>query len=108
MPKQKFEHPVYGKNTVRIFDHEVLRTAREEAGLNTEQVSVAAGIANSTYRGYESGNVAPQADTLAAIAEVLGIDVMDCYPVDEQASGSAHAIWAGPSSPTARRNGRRT
>jgi transcriptional regulator with XRE-family HTH domain len=99
MPKQKFEHPVYGRHTVRIFSPDALREGREETGLSQEQVGVAIGIAGGTYRGYEMGNVSPQADTLTAIAKVLGVDVIDFFPIDEEKSSSAHAIWGGKNSP---------
>jgi transcriptional regulator with XRE-family HTH domain len=63
-----------------------LQRARHQAGLSQEKVANAAGISAYTYRKLEHGqsnpgsHANPRLRTLAALAEVLGIEITDLLP----------------------------
>lgn len=63
-----------------------LQRARHEAGLSQEKVAHAAGISAYTYRKLEHGqsnpgsHANPRLRTLAALAEVLAVEIVDLLP----------------------------
>lgn len=52
---------------------ERIRTARKSVGLTQKQVGEGSGIAETTIRRYELGDLNPKFSTLAKIASVLGV-----------------------------------
>lgn len=63
-----------------------LRRARENAGLNQEQVAYRAGLTRYTYQKYEKGESRPGSPanptlrTMLALSQVLGVSVADIIP----------------------------
>ena len=92
----------YGEYTVRIFAPEKLREAREAAGKTLWEVGGAVGRSDDAISGYERGITPPQTDVLLGIAEFLGVDITEFFPVDENKSGAARAMFGGKDSLTYR------
>lgn len=65
-----------------------LRTARQRAGLSQEDVAYRAGLTRYTYQKYEKGEsrpghpANPTLRTLLALAQVLGVDLVNLIPDD--------------------------
>lgn len=65
-----------------------LRTARDRASLSQEDVAYRAGLTRYTYQKYEKGEsrpghpANPTLRTLVALAQVLGISLIDLVPDD--------------------------
>jgi transcriptional regulator with XRE-family HTH domain len=55
----------------------VLRMWREIAGLNQKELADLAGIHHTTISAYETGNVVPQAETVARVTAALGMTPAD-------------------------------
>lgn len=53
---------------------EVVRRRRRELGLTQSEASRRAGLAEATWRNVERGRHRPRADTVEAIAEILGLE----------------------------------
>ena len=66
------------------FDHERLRAAVKEAGINATQLAAAAGVHAHTADNHMAGKTVPRASDLAAYASRLGRPVEDFF-VPEQA-----------------------
>lgn len=59
---------------------ELLRSARQQAGLSSREVAKRAGVNVSVVLRLQDGSVAsPRPDTVKAVAEVLDIDLSDAY-----------------------------
>ena len=54
-----------------------IKAAREAADLSVRALSMRVGVSAPTMASYESGDSIPTADTLARIAEVLGIQAVE-------------------------------
>ena len=65
-----------------------LRQARDQAGLSQEEVAYRAGLTRYTYQKYEKGEsrpghpANPTLRTLLALAQVLGVGLVDLIPGD--------------------------
>lgn len=63
---------------------ERIRMVRLENGMTQKQVAEACGMADSAIRKYESGRIAPKADTLQRIAAALNVSVYMLLSDDEK------------------------
>ena len=68
----------------QVFSPERLRAARFAAGRSLPEVGRAAGRHAETITDYEYGRIAPQADALAAIANFLGVDITEFFPLEDE------------------------
>ena len=65
-----------------------LRRIRKERGFTVEQLAVKAGHATATVYRAERGEQRPTDETLAALAEALGVSVADLRHSDEPATAA--------------------
>jgi transcriptional regulator with XRE-family HTH domain len=66
-------------------DHNLLRTARERAGLTREQAGTALGRSYPAIQAYERGVIVPPGNVLVAMARLYGVRVEDLCRDDEPA-----------------------
>ena len=59
---------------------ESVRRLRKEAGLTQQQLSKLAGINNVTLVHIETGKANPNVETLAKLADALGVEMADFFP----------------------------
>jgi transcriptional regulator with XRE-family HTH domain len=74
---------------------ENLRKAREAAGLTQHRAWEAAGISESSYKGYEAGKSTPPGDKIATLAKIFGVSTDELLLNEEDRTDSAefNAIW---------------
>ncbi len=63
-----------------VFDPARLRAARLAAGLSAYKAGKAIGRHKDTIYTWELGQISPQADDLAALASLYGVDVAEFFP----------------------------
>ena len=64
-----------------------LRTARTKAGLTQEELAEKSGVEQTTISNLETGRVqSPQWDTVAKLADALGLDPYKLFPIEERAA----------------------
>jgi transcriptional regulator with XRE-family HTH domain len=71
-----------GRSQVRTFDPKRLRAVRESAGVRRETLADKIQMSVWSVIGYELGRTVPTANTLAAIADSLEVDLGDFYACD--------------------------
>ncbi|MER6329241.1 helix-turn-helix transcriptional regulator [Streptomyces sp. NPDC001034] len=62
---------------MKVFSPEILKKAREEAGLTQFQLAARSGVAQAKISQYENGHACPSITKAAALADVLGLLVDD-------------------------------
>ncbi|MBN3965800.1 helix-turn-helix transcriptional regulator [Pseudomonas gregormendelii] len=74
---------------------ENLRKAREAAGLTQHKAWEAAGISESSYKGYEAGKATPPGDKIATLAKIFGVSTDELLLDESERTNSAEfsAIW---------------
>ena len=73
------------RRTVRLF----LAEWREHRGLSQEALGGRLGVSDVTISRWETGKRRPDMDAQAAIAEALGIEIMDLFRHPDQPSADA-------------------
>lgn len=70
----------------RVFSGRRLRTARHVAGLTAEQVAARVDRTPHTVWGWERGNARPSVDVVDALAEAVGVSLVDLLADDMKAA----------------------
>lgn len=73
-----------------------IRVLRRSKGITAEQLAARAGLASATVYRAERGLATPSEETLAAIAEVLGVDPSDLHAADPATPTNGRGEPHGP------------
>lgn len=74
-------------------DYQRLAKTRKECGLNQAQLAKLAGTTQQNISRYESGTRDPKADTLANIADVLGVSMSYLLGITDDKQSDTAPTW---------------
>ena len=74
-------------------DYQRLAKTRKERGLNQEQLAKMAGTTQQNISRYENGTRDPKANTLAKMAQALGVSISYLLGITEDEQADVAAAW---------------